>query len=345
MKKLRVLVLMHEDLVPPPSLDGLSEKEISPFKTEDHVIRGLRELGHEVRPLGVHSDLGVIRDAITQFKPHITFNVLEEFHGTSVYGQHVISYLELLRQPYTGCNPRGLMLAHDKVLTKKILSYHRLPIPRFAVFPMGGRTRRPKRLGFPLLVKSTFESASLGISQASVVHSDEKLLERVAFMHESFGTDAMAEEYIEGRELYLGLLGNSRLEALPIWEMTFEKWDEDTPRIATAKVKWDLDFQKRHGIDTRAAKELPDGLEREIPRICRLAYRSLGITGYARADLRLTPDGKVFLIETNANPDLARDEDFSRSAAAAGTDYPALLQRILKLGLAYRPAWKLVEDD
>jgi D-alanine-D-alanine ligase len=345
MKKLRVLVLMHEDLVPPASVAGLNEKELSPFKTEHHVIEGLKELGHEVEPLGVHSDLGPIRETIERFKPHVTFNVLEEFHGVSMYGQHVISFLELLRQPYTGCNPRGLMLAHDKVLTKKILSYHRLPIPRFAMFPVGTAVRRPKRLGFPLLVKSTFESASLGIAQASVVHNDEKLAERVAFMHDTYGTDVMAEEYIEGRELYLGMLGNQRLETFPVWEMIFAKWDEDTPRIATAKVKWDLEYQKRHGIDTFASKDLPDGAEKKIAHLCKLAYRALSVSGYARMDLRLTPEGRVFLIEANANPDLARDEDFARSAQAVGIEYPALLQRILNLALAYRPAWKLAEED
>jgi D-alanine-D-alanine ligase len=345
MKKLRVLVLMHEDLVPPPSTEGLSDKDKSPFKTENDVIQGLTELGHEVIPLGVHADLGPIRDTIERLKPNLTFNVLEEFHGVSVYGQHVISFLELLRQPYTGCNPRGLMLAHDKVLTKKILSYHRLPIPRFAVFPVGSAARRPKRLGFPLLVKSTFESASLGIAQASIVHSDDKLAERVEFMHETYGTDAMAEEYIEGRELYLGVLGNQRLETFPIWEMIFAKWDEDMPRIATAKVKWDLEYQKRHGIDTFAAKDLPEQVAKDIPRLCKLAYRALSVTGYARMDLRLTPEGRVFLIEANANPDLAKDEDFARSAQAVGIEYPALLQRILNLALAYRPAWKQVEEE
>jgi D-alanine-D-alanine ligase len=344
MKKLRVLVLMHEDLVPPASVEGLSAKQLQPFRTEAHVLQGLRELGHEILEIGVHDDLRPLRESIENFRPHVTFNVLEEFHGVTMYGQAVISFLELLRTPYTGSNPRGLMLAHDKVLTKKILSYHRLPIPRFAVFPVGKKARLTRRLGLPLLVKSTFESASLGISQASLVRSEEKLAERVQFMHDTFGTDVMAEEYIEGRELYLGVLGNTRLETFPVWEMSFTEWDPDVPRIATAKVKWDTEFQRRHGIVTDAAKDLPPGVEQRIQRITKLAYRSLGLSGYARADWRLGADGKVHLLEINANPDLANDEDFALSAKAAGIGYDALLQRILNLGISYRPAWKRTEE-
>lgn len=344
MKKLRVLVLMHEDLVPPASVEGLSEKQMQPFRTEWHVIQGLRALGHEVKEIGVHDDLRPLRESIETFQPHVTFNVLEEFHGVTMYGQAVISFIELLRTPYTGSNPRGLMLAHDKVLTKKILSYHRMPIPRFAVFPLGKKARLTRRMGLPLLVKSTFESASLGISQASIVRSEEKLAERVEFMHATYGTDVMAEEYIEGRELYLGVLGNTRLETFPVWEMSFTEWDPEVPRIATAKVKWDTEFQRRHGIVTDAAKELPAGVEREIQRVTKLAYHALGLSGYARADWRLSPDGKVHLLEINANPDLATDEDFALSAKAAGIGYDALLQRILNLGLSYRPAWKRAEE-
>ena len=169
MKKLRVLVLMHEDLIPPDTIEGASDKEIARWKAEYDVVTGLWHLGHEVRPLGMLDDLGVVREAIEQWKPHVAFNLLEEFHGVAVYDQHVVSFLELMRLPYTGCNPRGLMLAHDKALSKKILTYHRISTPRFSVFPLNRRTKRPQRLAFPLLVKSAVEDASLGISQASVV--------------------------------------------------------------------------------------------------------------------------------------------------------------------------------
>ena len=177
MKKLRISVLMHEDLVPPEDISGLSDRELAtvPYKTEYDVVVTLQDLGHEVRPLGVCDDLVPIRDAIREFKPHITFNLLEEFHGIGVYDQHIVSYLELMKQPYSGCNPRGLMLAHDKALSKKIIAYHDIQIPKFAVFPIGKRFKPRRQIGFPLLVKSTTEEGSVGISQASVVHDDNKL--------------------------------------------------------------------------------------------------------------------------------------------------------------------------
>lgn len=336
--KLRVLVLMHEDLVPPGDLKGLTEKEIAPFRTEFDVIKALGDLGHEARPLGVHDDLGVIREAIQEFRPHVTFNVLEEFHGVTMYGQAVISYLELMRQVFTGCNPRGLVLAHDKLLTKKILVYHRIPSPRCVVFPCGRKFRAPKRTAYPLIVKSSFEDASLGIAQASVVSNDQQLEDRVALLHDRFGTDAMAEEFIAGREIYLSMVGNGRISALPIWEMKFNKWPEGVPRIATERVKWDPTYQREHGIETEAAELSPE-VTRRVERMGRQVYRVLGLSGYARIDLRLTEDDRAYVIEANPNPDLARDEDFAKSARAAGVEYPELIEKILRLGLAWRPKW------
>ena len=221
MKRLRVLVLMHPDLVPPDSTKGYSEQEINEWKTEYDVVSTLRAAGHEVRPLGVHDELKPIRDEIEGWKPHVVFTLLEQFHGEVIYDQNVASYLELMRIPYTGCNPRGLMLARGKDLSKTLVHYHRIPVPAFAVFPLRRKVRRPSRLALPLIVKSLSEDASWGISQASVVDTDEKLAERVAFIHERIGTAAIAEQYIEGRELYVGVLGNDRLRVLPVWELKF----------------------------------------------------------------------------------------------------------------------------
>ena len=268
-KKLRVLVLMHEDLVPPDTLDGYTDKQIQEWKTEFDVVHTLREMGHDVRPLGVWDDLGKIRKEIDQWQPHVAFNLLEEFHGISIYDQHVVSYLELLRQPYTGCNPRGLMLSHDKALSKQILAYHRILTPKFAVYPLSASVKPTKRLTYPLVVKSVSEEASLGISQASIVTSDEKLKDRVEFIHEHVKSDALVEEYIEGRELYVGILGNQRLQTLPIWELVFTKSGDKVPLIATAKVKWDHDYQKKIGVETHAAKDLPEGVESAIYQAVR----------------------------------------------------------------------------
>lgn len=339
-KRLRVLVLVHEDLVPPDTLEGYTEKQIQDWKCEYDVVTSLRGTGHDVRPLGVSDDLGKIRKEIEQWKPHVAFNLLEEFHGISVYDQHVVSYLELLRQPYTGCNPRGLLLAHDKALCKQILTYHRILTPKFVVYPLKRTVKPTKRLNYPLVVKSVSEEASLGISQASIVTSDDKLKDRVEFVHSHVQSDALVEEYIEGRELYVGIVGNQRLRTLPIWEMQFTKSGDKVPLIATAKVKWDADYQKKLGVETAGAKDLPDGTAAAIVKQCVRTYRSLFLTGYARIDLRLAEDGRAYVLEANPNPDLSFGEDFAESAKASGIRYDALLHRIITLGCSYKAAWR-----
>jgi D-alanine-D-alanine ligase len=342
MRKLRVLVLMHEDLVPPESLEGYSEKEIAEWATEFDVVRGLKELGHEVFQQGVGSDLGAIRNAFNETQAHIAFNLLVHFHGVAVYDQHVVSYMELLKKPYTGCNPRGLLLARDKALSKELMGLHRIRVPKSHVFPRGRKTRRPRKLEFPLLVKSVSEEASLGISQTSVVTNDQKLAERVEFMHETFNVDVIAEEYIDGRELYVGVLGNHRLQTLPVWELPLDQLPDGARRIATAKVKWDLDYQQKYEIETHRA-DIPKELELEIGKLAKRIHRVLGLSGYCRIDLRLAADGRVYVLEANPNPDLKVSEDFAESAKADGIAYPDLLQRILNLGMSYPAEWKRSE--
>ena len=334
---LRVLMLIEEGLNPPDSVEGLSEEQIAPFKTEWDVWSALKKMGHEVQKLELHNELGAVRDAVTQLKPQIAFNLMEGFRGNPIYDQHVVSYLELIEQPYTGCNPRGMTLARDKALTKKIMAYHRIRVPAFAVFARGRAIVRPKKLAFPLLVKSVSVEGSIGISQASIVHDDEKLKERVKFIHDSLQTFAIAEQFIEGRELYVGVMGNLRLQTLPIWELVFEKVPEDQPRIATRRSKFNAAYQKKWGITSRAAQELPPGIDKELPHLCKRIYRILGLTGYARLDFRLTPTGELYLLEANPNPQIADHEDFADSAKSAGIEYEDLLGRIINLGLNYHP--------
>ena len=337
MRRLRILVLMHEDLVPPDELNGHDLSKVG-WKTEYDVVSTLRKLGHEVHPLGVKSDLGVIRTAIEEWRPHIAFNLLEEFDGISVYDQNVVSYLELLHVPYTGCNPRGLMLARDKALAKKVLSYHRIPYPDFIVVPQGRSTKRPKELTFPLIVKSISEEASLGISQASIVEDDEKLRERVAFIHQSVGTGALVEQYIEGREFYVGVMGNGHIQVLPVWELIMDKLPEDARRIATQRVKWSRKYQDKYGITSEEAKNLPAGKAEEIRHMAKRVYRALGLSGYARIDVRMDAEGKVYVLEANPNPQIAHDEDFADSAEKADYSYKDLLQELLNVGLRWQPA-------
>ncbi len=334
MKKTRVLALVDDSLVPPEDTEGV-DTLTALWKTEFDVIETLREEGHEVHVLGVGSDLGPIREAIREFRPKIAFNMIEAFDNVASFDYNVVAYLELLRQRYTGCNSRGLVLARDKSISKKILHYHRIDVANFEVFPRGRRVKRPGRLHFPLIVKSLTLDASIGISQASVVEDDERLVDRVRFVHESLETDALVEEYIEGRELYVGLLGNQRLQVLPVWELDLSGMPDDGRRIATERLKWNLTYQKKHRIVSGLAKNLPEGTRRHIVSICKRVYQSLELSGYARIDLRLRGDGRVFVMEANPNPQLAYGEDFAESAEKAGLDYGPLLERIMALGLRW----------
>lgn len=336
---LRVLMLLDAEFMPPDDISDLPEEQQlnAPWKMEYDIYATLTNMGHEVHRLGLEDDLMAIRRAIQQYDPHVCFNLLEGFRSLHIFDQHVVSYLELMDQRYTGCNPRGLMIARDKALTKKILAYHRIHVPAFAVFPRGQRVARPKKLGFPLLVKSVNVEGSVGIAQASVVWDDDRLRERVAYIHDALRTSAIAEQYIEGRELYVGVLGNHRLTTFPTWEMIFQTPPEGAALIATDKAKFDPKFQKRWGITTERARHLPEKVAADMPRLAKRIYRTLGLTGYARLDFRLNDAGEVYLLEANPNPQLGYGEDFAESAEAAGIGYEELLQQILNLGIAYRP--------
>ena len=333
-KKLRVIVLCQEKLIPPDSLEGYTEKQILDWKTEYDVIQALKGMGHEVYTVALSNELGAIHVAIDDYRPHVAFNLIEEFDGYALYDQHVVSYLELKGQKYTGCNPRGLMLARDKALSKKILAYHRIPVPQFAVFPYNRRVRRPARLKFPLLVKSATAEGSLGISQASVVRSDEKLAERVEFIHRTIYSDAIAEQYIEGREIYVGLAGNRRVQTFAPWEHRLENLPDGAHNIATYRVKWDPEYQRNVGFSDGPA-DLPPELARRLEHLSKRIYRILMLSGYARLDYRLTPDGRFYLLEANPNANVARDDYFSDSAKKSGLDYERLLQKLMTLGMSY----------
>ena len=327
---------MHDYMVPPKDASGHDLATVN-WKTEYDVTSTLEQMGHTLLQLGIKDDLGVIRKRIEEDKPHVVFNLLEHFHEVSGFDSHVVSYLELLRVPYTGCNPRGLILARDKSISKTLLASHRVPVPASAVVPVGRKVRRPKQLVFPLIVKSLTQDASIGISQASVVEDDEKLRERVEFVHSSVGTDAIIEQFIEGRELYVGILGNVRLTVFPVWELQLDAMPDDAHRIATERVKWSPKYQKKYRIRSGEVRDLPAATLDRIRHVCRRVYRILSMSGYGRIDLRLGADGRFWVIEAIPNPQIALGEFFPESAQRAGVSYPDLLQRIINTGLQWRP--------
>jgi D-alanine-D-alanine ligase len=335
MSKLRILAVMHDGLVPPGNVRGYNLADVH-WKMEYDVTANLRVLEHEVVDLGVGDDIRVIAAATSEFRPHIIFNLIEDFHEVGTFDHNVVGFFELLRIPYTGCNPRGMMLARDKALSKSILAAEGIRVPWFTVVHRGRKPRLRRDAPYPLIVKSRTKDASHGISQASVVLGPKKLAERVEFIHDAVGTDAIVEQFIDGRELYVGAVGNRRPRLLPIWELHLNRMHARW-RIATDRVKWNGSYQKRHGIRTRVAKSLPDELQRRILDVCRRAWMALDLSGYARLDLRLTPTGEIYFMEANPNPQLAYGEDFAEAAEHGGLDYFALLQRIVDLGLSWQP--------
>lgn len=337
MKSLRVIELVHETLVPPEALLSPEARLKAPYKTEYDIYHNLKAMGHQVRVVGVYDDLKVIRNAIEEFKPHIVFNLLEEFAGEAIFDQNVVSYLELMKAPYTGCNPRGLMLARDKALTKEILTYHRIKVPKFAVFPRHRPINRPKALEFPLIVKCLSEEASLGISLASIVDSDEKLKERVMYLHKTYNADVIAETFIQGREFYVGVMGNYRLETMPVWELSFQKDTPPASQFATSKVKFSESYRKEKKIKYGPAESLEPQLETAIQNTCKRVYKALKLSGYARIDLRVNANNEIYVIEANPNPDIACDEEFSESAMLKGIRYSELLSKIISLGQSWLP--------
>ncbi|MFY9346027.1 MAG: ATP-grasp domain-containing protein [Planctomycetota bacterium] len=342
-RALRVLVAMHEDVVPPPDAHRLGRAATWDYLMELEVVRGLRALGHDVRVLGVGDELRPVADALATHRPDLVFNIVQWFHDVIAYEAHFVAFLELCKQPYTGCNPRGLALAGDKVLAKQLLAWHRIPQPAFAVFPRGERRRRPQLpagVTFPVIVKTADRHGSAGIAQASVVHDNRALAARVAFLHRTQRADALVERFLPGREFSVGVLGNDRLAVLPVWETWFDKLPAGHAAIATERVKWDERHQRRIGLRSGPARRLPAALRRELRALAQRTYRALRLSGYARIDFRLDGEGRPHVIEANANSDLTPGEDFPESARHAGIGYQRLLQRVVAAGLSYRPAWR-----
>ncbi|MEQ1859658.1 MAG: hypothetical protein ABMA13_06965 [Chthoniobacteraceae bacterium] len=332
-KKLKILALFDAIRATTLDQDLSAELKTEDWKTEANVLAALGALGHTVDHLAIFDDLDLLRQKLTSFAPDVVFNLADQFKNNRAFDTAIASFMEMHGVRYTGCGPTGLTLCKHKGISKKILGYHRIHVPDFVIIARGARIARPKRLKFPILVKPLKEEASLGISQASFVETDDQFRERVAFIHEKYAGDVIAEEYIEGRELYVSVMGNLQLRVLPIRELVFREVPPDEPKIATYRAKWDEEYRKKWGLQNQFAEGLDPALVAGIERTCKRIYRLLTIDGYARIDLRLNAAGEVYFIEANPNPILAEDEDFAQSAARAGLAYPQLIERIIRLGL------------
>lgn len=309
-------------------------KEQEDKETEADVLACLKRLGHEVETLAVFDDVLPIVEKIRSFAPDVVFNLTESFHSDRAHEANVPALLELLKVRYTGARPEGLMLCKDKALAKKLLAYHRVRVPHFVISPESRPLKRLRRFVYPAFVKPVGEESSDGISKASFAKSEEEALERARFIQEKFHCDALIEEYIDGRELYLSVMGNRKLNVFQPREIFFNQVPDDEPKFATFKAKWDDAYRKKWGIHNGPASELAEGIQEKLARLARKVYRVLKIRGLGRIDVRLTPAGEIVFIEANPNPSLAREDDFAQAAAASGLEYDLLIQKILDTAYA-----------
>ncbi len=333
-KRLRVLLVFDIPYSVERTHDYAKEfADANNWYTENDVYQALLENKYEVRRLGLFNDVRPLLEEVEEFKPDVIFNQVEAFHQVTRFDKNIAALIELLNIPYTGATPTAITLCNDKGLCKKILRYHRVRTPRFHTFYRNHLVWLPSTIRLPCIVKPLTEEASRGISLASIVDDEKSFIERVNMIHERMGLDAIAEEYIEGRELYVSIIGDQRLRILPPREITFGQLPEDEPRIATYKAKWDDAYRKRWGIKDDFAGKLDDELAEHINDICKRAYRALNIRSYARFDLRVKASGNVYVIEPNANPCIAKEDELAQSANKVGITYPALIRMMVSQAL------------
>jgi D-alanine-D-alanine ligase len=317
--------------------------------TEADVLSCLQALQHDVETLAVYDDAKAVFNRVDVFKPDVVFNLCETFFSDRAHEPNIPALLELIKVPYTGAGPDALMLCKDKALAKELLAFHRVRVARFVVSRRERPLKRLRRFSYPAFVKPIGEEASDGIALASLAKNEEEALERARFLHDRFETDALIEEYVDGRELYMGVLGNRRLTVFPPREIFFGEASGDpangdtagspatgattAPKFATAKAKWDDAYRKKWGIRNGPAGPLPRGVERKLSEIARRVCRILRVRGLGRIDARLTPAGEVVVIEANPNPSLAKEDDFAQAAMQVGIGYEALIQKVLENAL------------
>jgi D-alanine-D-alanine ligase len=296
------------------------------------VARALRKSGHRVSVLGVYGDVKRLISGLWRRKPDLVFNMMEMF-GENVFGDiPVAGVLDLLGLKYTGSGPGELYLSQDKGLTKKLLAFEDILYPRFLVFSRQQAFETGGNLRMPLFVKPLRSDASLGIGGKSLVHDAVQLMERVAFIRKELNDSELAEEYIEGREFFVGVLGNAQAKPLPPVEVDFTGFPEGVPKVLDSKAKWDERSKEYKGTKSVLAN-LPDELRARLQKVAVDAYRALRVRDYGRVDLRLTDTGEIYVLEVNASCYLEKSSEFAMAAEAAGIKYPELIERIVQLAL------------
>lgn len=332
MKSLKILLLF--DLSVNLPREKYAEHWNTPdWKSEKDVKSTITKLGHEVIPFGIFDDIEPFLKLVKDEKPDLVFNMSEAFSGKRDFEPNLTALMQLVGVPFTGAGPMSLQLCKDKGLTKIILGYHRIRTPKFIVAKKSRPLQSLKKFQFPAFIKPLQLESSEGISQVSYAENEKEAVARVKFIHERLGVDAIIEEFIDGREVYVSILGNEKLSVFPPRELFFKQVPDDEPKFATFRSKWDQDYRKKWGIDSGWIADMPEVTQKKIFEVCKKIYRLLHIQGFGRIDLRIKDD-KVYFIEANPNPSIAKKEDYALSANKAGVEYEDLIAKIISLSLS-----------
>ena len=332
---MKVLLLFDVARPVAPDVAYTTEAFLQEDKTaEANILTSLERLGHDVATMAVFDNVLDVVDRIKSFAPDVVFNQCESFYDNRALEPNIPALLDLMKVRYTGSGQDGLLLCKDKALAKVVLSHHRVRVPRFVVSHVKSPLRRLQHFGYPAFVKPIGQEASDGIAKASFVREEKEAIDRLRFLHQKFNSDAMIEEYIEGRELYVSVLGNRRRAVFPPREIFFEHVPDDEPKFATSHAKWNDAYRKRWGITNGPAAEFNELVQKDLRKLARNVYGWLRIRGFGRIDIRLSTRNELFVIEANPNPALAMEDDFAQSANADGMTYDALIQEIINAALS-----------
>lgn len=326
MRKLKILVLFDTDRDPPADQDYTHDLQHTD-EVEFEVARFLKRRGHQVECFGFRDDIRPLCWRLGAGGVDVVYNLTERFADNGAMDVALAGLLELHKLPYTGAPPHGLALARDKAKTKAVLGSLGIPVPGYQVFPRGGSFEW-SHLKFPVIVKPLDEDASVGVSRGSVVHSHRALERRVRRIHEKFNTHAIVEEFIVGREIYIAVIGDQTLTALPAVEMVFPKKIPPLQRFATFQAKWNLRYRNALGIRNTLARNLTPEQRERLADVALRTFRAAGLRDYGRIDIRLHADGTPYVLEANPNPYLAWGEDVANAAEKAGISYGKLVEQI-----------------
>ena len=337
MGKLKIICLYDRVLVDEDEESAATDKApvtrtLDKKEVEEEVSEALVKLGHE--PV-MHEIDGTTKSllALARLECDLIFNLCESFGDDDTADFKITAFMDLLKKNYTGSGTHGLMLAQDKATAKKIFAFHGITTPLFSK-SQRGRLDFSHDLDFPVIVKPAREDGSIGIEFSAVVSSIKELMERMDWLHQHFDSPVLIEEYIEGREMYVAVIGNENPEALPVIELDLSKLPEGTPRIAGAEVKWGKGTKAYKDTKSAVATDLPEETVQTLHKAAIAAYKALELRDYGRIDMRLKDDGRVHVIEANPNPWLSSRAEFAMAARKSGRTYTELIGEIVDLAMA-----------